>query len=129
MHVGAEAQARELLDAGGGGVLISDGTAATPAVWHMSAVAHRPGYVAGPQEVTEQLLDAVRASDYDLILLLAPDIEWVADGVRDDPQGRDDAFALYRRLYPQAQVISGPSRVSEAIHSVSRALPTVGGSG
>lgn len=127
MHVGAEAQERSVLLANGGDVLIADGTTATPVVWHLCAVANRPGYDAGPAQVTDELLAAVDPSAYDLILLLAPDLEWVADGVRDDPFGRDEAFTVYQRLLPSAVVVRGPARMSDAMRSVSAALPTAGG--
>lgn len=129
MHIGAEAQERTVLHARDGDVLIADGTTATPAVWHLGAVANRPGYEAGPTEVTDELLASIDANAYDLILLLAPDLEWVADGVRDDPFGRDHAFALYQRLLPSAVVISGPARVTDAMRCVIAALPIAGEQG
>ncbi len=94
--------------------LIADGTAATPLVWHMSAVRHRRAYDAGPPSIVEELVSAVESARYDLVLLMAPDLPWVADGVRDDPESRDDAFELYRTLYPEAVVIAGVDRVEQA---------------
>lgn len=102
--------------------LIADGTPATPLVWHMSAVRHRPQYDAGPASITEELVAALEAAEYDLVLLTAPDLPWVADGIRDDPDGRDDAFELYRTLYPDAIVIAGDNRLGQAQSAVG-ALP------
>ena len=89
MHRGAEAAAEVvLLTKPNPGVLLADGTSATPLVWHLGAVRDRPGYEAGPPEVAEQLLTEVQAADYDAVLIVAPDIPWRADGIRDDPSGR-----------------------------------------
>lgn len=115
MHQAAEARSALLLDLQSTPTaLVADGTAATPLVWHMSAVRHRPGYDVGHASVTEELVAGVEAAEYDLVLLTAPDLPWVADGIRDDPQGRDDAFELYRTLYPTAVVITGESRLAQA---------------
>lgn len=119
MHRGAQAAAEVVLEAQGGGVLLTDGTAATPLVWHLGAVRRRPGYDAGPSWVTEQLVEAVEAGEYDLLLLTAPDLPWEPDGVRDDPQGRDAAFAQYEALFPHAQVILGDGRLQQATRAVS----------
>lgn len=86
MHRGAQAAAGVGVEAQGGGVLLTDGTAAT-LVWHLGAVQRRPGYGAGPSWVTEQLVEAVEAGEYDLLLLTALDLPWEPDGVRDDPRG------------------------------------------
>lgn len=119
MHQAVEARSALLLDQlNTQTALIADGTAATPLVWHMSAVRHRPHYDAGPASITEDLVAAVEAAEYDLVLLTAPDLPWVADGIRDDPQGRDDAFELYRTLYPNAVVIAGDARLGQAQSAV-----------
>lgn len=34
----------------------------------------------------------------DLYLLCAPDIAWMADGIRDRPEGREEMFALFRSV-------------------------------
>lgn len=126
MHRAAEAAAEVVLAASGpAGVLLVDGTAATPLVWHMCAVRDRPGYDAGPPQVTEQLVAAVQQADYDLVLITAPDIPWEADGVRDDPHGRERAFEVYRSLFPAAVVVSGPDR-AESAERVVAALLTIG---
>ncbi len=104
------------------GVVLADGSCATPLVWHMGAVRRRPGYDAGPAGVTEQLLAAVEEEDYDLVLLVAPDIPWEPDGVRDDPEGRDAAFQDYRTLLPHAVIVSGPERREVARTHVSALL-------
>ncbi len=123
MHQGAEAAAEVILRAEApAGVLIADGCAATPLVWHMCAVRDRQGYDAGPEQVTEDLLAAVQAALYDLVLLTAPDIPWEADGIRDDPHGRSEAFERYRWLYPDAVVIAGPQRAADARRVVSALL-------
>jgi hypothetical protein len=115
MHQAAEARDSLLLDQmPSPTALIADGTAATPLVWHMSAVRHRPGYDAGPPSITEELAGALEAATYDVVLLTAADLPWVADGIRDDPDGRDDAFEVYRTLYPDAVVISGEDRLAQA---------------
>jgi len=104
------------------GVVLADGSCATPLIWHMGAVRRRPGYDAGSAEVTEQLLAAAESEDYDLVLLVAPDIPWEPDGVRDDPDGREVAFQDYRTLLPQAVVVSGPDRRAAARAHVSALL-------
>lgn len=121
-HQSAEAVAEVTLRARhGSGVVLCDGSAATPAVWHVCAMRRRPGYEAGPPQVTEQLL-AAAAAPYDLVLLLAPDLPWEADGIRDDPDGRQEAFEQYRWLYPQAVVISGDHRWEQATAAMTAEL-------
>lgn len=120
MHQAAEAAAEVVLQ--GEGILLADGSAATPLVWHMCAVRTRPGYDAGDATITEELLAAV--ADYDLVLITAPDLPWVADGIRDDPEGRDAAFQDYRTLFPDAVVIRGENRLEQALAAVSGVLPT-----
>lgn len=119
LHHGAEAAAEVVLAARGGGVLLADGTAATPLVWHLCAVRRRPGYDAGPPDVTETLVTLMEDHDYDLVLLVAPDLPWEPDGVRDDPEGREDAFAQYAALVPAAVVVSGQDRLAQAVAAVS----------
>jgi nicotinamide riboside kinase len=123
LHQGAEAAAEVVLRATDpDGVLLADGNAATPLVWHLCAIEARPGYVAGPPGVTDDLGSAVAAVDYDLVLLVAPDLPWEPDGIRDDPSGREAAFAHYRRLYPRAVVIDGRERERDARAVVSGRL-------
>ena len=125
LHQSAEAAAAVILRAGGdGGLVVCDGTAATPAVWHICAVRNREGYDAGPAEITGRLLQAA-GQPYDLVFLLTPDLPWVDDGVRDDPEGREEAFDEYRRLYPDAVVISGEDRRDQAIRILEQRLPDV----
>ena len=38
------------------------------------------------------------AQQYDLAFLAAPDVPWEADGIREDPGGRQRVFDLYREL-------------------------------
>ncbi len=124
MHQGAQARAELLLDQlPPPTALIADGTAGTPLVWHMCAVRRRPHYDAGPPEVTEDLVTAVEKADYDVVLLTRPDLSWVADGIRDDPDGRDVAFEIYQTLYPEAVVIAGEQRLEQAIAALSGRLP------
>ncbi len=104
------------------GVVLADGSCATPLIWHLGAVRRRPGYDAGTPEVTEELLAAVADEDYDLVLLVAPDIAWEPDGVRDDPDGREAAFQDYRALLPHAVVVSGTGRRDVAQAHVSALL-------
>lgn len=123
MHQGAQAAAEVVLRAtSGGGVLLCDGTVATPAVWHLCACTARPGYDSGAESFTQTLLAAVDANAYDLTMLLAPDIPWEPDGIRDDPGGRDQAFERYRRLYPDAVVVAGPQRLDAGITLLSDML-------
>lgn len=123
MHRGAEAAAVVVLRAQPDpGVLLADGTSATPLVWHLGAVRERPAYDAGPPEVAEQLLTEVQSATYDAVLLVAPDLPWRADGIRDDPHGRQAAFEQYQLLFPDAVVISGGDRVEQAEAVVSRLL-------
>ncbi len=123
MHRGAEAAANVVMRASQEpGVLLLDGTAMTPLVWHMCAMAARPGYDAGSSEVTEELLAAAQSDTYDRVLLLSPDLPWQADGVRDDPGGRRRAFAHYRSLLPQADIIEGADREQQAQGCVSALL-------
>jgi len=123
MHRGAEAAAEVvLLTKPNPGVLLADGTSATPLVWHLGAVRDRPGYEAGPPEVAEQLLTEVQAADYDLVLIVAPDIPWRADGIRDDPSGRQAAFEQYQVLFADSVVISGDDREGQATAVVRRLL-------
>ncbi len=123
MHRGAETAAEVVLAARGDrGVVIADGTCATPLVWHVCAARSRPGYEVGPPEVTEDLLAAVTGTRYDLLLLMAPDLPWVADGIRDDPGGRETAFEEYRTLLPDAVVVEGPDRLEIAEGLVSGLL-------
>lgn len=105
-----------------GGVVLADGTCATPLVWHVCAARSRPGYDVGPPEVTEELLAAVVEDAYDLVLLTAADIPWEADGIRDDPDGRQAAFEEYRMLMPDAVLIEGPQRLVTAKRVVSDLL-------
>ncbi len=115
MHQAAEAQTSLLLDQRQGATaLIADGAAVTPLVWHMCAVRNRHGYDRGRPAITEELLEAVEKACYDVVLLTRPDIAWVPDGIRDDPDGREDAFAIYHTLYPDAVVISGEDRLRQA---------------
>ncbi|MEI2786466.1 MAG: AAA family ATPase [Candidatus Nanopelagicales bacterium] len=124
MHQGAQARAELLLDqTPPPTALIADGTAGTPLVWHMCAVRRRPHYDAGPPEVTEDLVTAVEKADYDVVFLTTPDLPWVADGIRDDPDGRDTAFEIYRTLYPKAVVIAGEQRLELAMAALSGRLP------
>lgn len=126
MHQGAEAAAAVVMRAhSDAGVLLCDGSPATPAVWHICAMRSRSGYDGGDPDVTRELLDAA-AQPYDLVLLLAPDLPWEPDGVREDPEGRDDAFEEYRRLYPDAAIISGSDRIEPAIRLVEKALADPG---
>lgn len=123
MYRAAEAVAEVVLRAHGEpGVLLSDGGPSTPLVWHLRAVRTRPGYQAGPGEVAEQLLTAVESTTYDLIILTAPDIAFEADGIRDDPHGRQDAFEQYRMLFPHAALIAGDHREEQARTVVSTLL-------
>ncbi|MEZ5158516.1 MAG: ATP-binding protein [Candidatus Nanopelagicales bacterium] len=123
MHRGAEAAAAVVLRSQPDpGVLLADGTSATPLVWHLGAVRDRPGYDAGPPEVAEQLLTEVQSATYDAVLLVAPDLPWRADGIRDDPDGRQAAFEQYQLLFPDAVVISGDNRDGQAGAVVSRLL-------
>jgi nicotinamide riboside kinase len=123
LHRGAEAAAEAALRATDpDGVLLADGNAATPLVWHLCAIAARPGYDAGPPGVTEELVSAVESAHYDLVLVVAPDLPWAPDGIRDDPQGREVAFEQYRRLYPQAVVVDGREREDTARAVVSALL-------
>lgn len=124
LHQGAEAAAEVVLRAEGGGVLLADGTAATPLVWHLCAVRSRPHYGAGDAEVTEELAGAVAQTEYDLVLVTAPDLPWEPDGIRDDPAGRDAAFEQYCALFPDAVVIRGEDRLRQATAAVSAVLPT-----
>lgn len=96
------------------GVLLSDGSPSTPLVWHLRAMRSRPTYDAGPSEVAERLLTAVESAEYDLIMVTSPDIPFVADGIRDDPHGRQDAFEQYRMLFPDATIIAGDHREEQA---------------
>jgi nicotinamide riboside kinase len=91
-------------------------------IWHVCAARARPRYDVGPPEATETLLAAVMDSEYDLVLLMAPDIPWVADGIRDDPDGRQEAFEEYRTLLPDAVVVEGPERLAMAEQVVSGLL-------
>ena len=68
------------------------------------------------------MLAAVADNNYDLVLLMAPDIPWVADGIRDDPGGREMAFEEYRTLLPDAVVVEGPDRLEIADGLVSGLL-------
>jgi nicotinamide riboside kinase len=102
--------------------LIADGTAATPLVWHMSAVRQRRSYDGGPPSIVEELLAAVEAIRYDVVLLMTPDLPWVPDGIRDDPDGRDQAFELYQTLYPEAVVVAGEDRFEQAQEAVTDRL-------
>lgn len=123
MHRGAMAAAEVVLAARADqGVVIADGTCATPLVWHLCAARARPGYDVGPPEVTEALLAAVTDEGYDLVLLMTPDIAWVPDGIRDDPDGRQVAFDQYQLLLPDAVVIEGPQRLERALAVVSGLL-------
>lgn len=116
LHRAAEERAALMLDLRSSPTaLIADGSAGTPLVWHMCAVRHRPRYDAGPPDVTEQLVEAVEQSHYDLVFVTAPDIPWVADGIRDDPAGREEAFELYRALYPHGIEITGDDRLGQAV--------------
>lgn len=115
MYRAAQAAGDVVLDAAGqGGVLLCDGTAATPAVWHLCAIRRRPHYDAGPQQATHELLQLAVRTSFDLVLLLSPDVQWEADGIRDDPQGREEAFGQYQAIYPKAHVIAGPDRFDQA---------------
>lgn len=128
MHTAAESRACTVLRATRGeGVVLLDGTNATPAVWHICARARRPGYEAGPAQVRDRLLRAVQ--EYDLLLLTAPDLPWVADGVRDDPSGREAAFGEYLRLCPDARVIRGDGRSEQARAHLAELLGVEGRSG
>lgn len=122
MHRAAEAAAEVVLQ--GQGILLADGTAATPLVWHLCAVRSRPGYDAGSEGVTEELAAAVAEATYDLVLVTAPDLPWEPDGIRDDPDGRDAAFEQYLALFPAAVVIRGEDRLQQATAAVSAVLPT-----
>lgn len=123
LHRGAQSAAEVVLAATDPqGVLLADGNCATPLVWHMCAVQNRPHYQPGPPEVTEELLAAVQEADYDLVFITAPDLAWVADGVRDDPSGREAAFHHYRDLYPLGVVVSGTEREQFAKGVVSRLI-------
>lgn len=119
MHVAEESRALLLLDQiVEPTALIADGTAATPLVWHMCAVRTRRHYDAGSPQITEELLGAVEQAAYDVIMVTRPDIPWVPDGIRDDPDGRDLAFETYLSLYPDAVVISGEDRLTQAISAI-----------
>jgi nicotinamide riboside kinase len=123
MHRGAQASAEVVLAArADDGVVIADGSCVTPLIWHVCAARARPGYEVGPPEATETLLAAVMETSYDLVLLMAPDIPWVADGIRDDPDGRQEAFEEYRMLLPDAVVIDGQERLAMAEQVVSGLL-------
>jgi NadR type nicotinamide-nucleotide adenylyltransferase len=45
----------------------------------------------------EWIENEARARVGDLYLLMRPDIQWIADGVRDRPERRDEMHALFRR--------------------------------
>lgn len=119
MHVAEESRGLLLLDQiDAPTALVADGTAATPLVWHMCAVRTRRHYDAGSPRITEELLEAVEQATYDLVLLTQPDIPWVADGIRDDPDGRDLAFQTYQTMYPRAVVIAGEDRLGQALSAI-----------
>jgi len=126
LHQGAQARAELLLDQKPAPTaLIADGTTGTPLVWHMCAIRSRPHYDAGPPQITEDLVTAVERAPYDVVFLTSPDLPWVPDGIRDDPQGRDAAFEIYQTLYPEAVLIAGERRLEQAVAALSSHLPQV----
>ena len=64
----------------------------------------------------------MQAADYDAVLIVAPDIPWRADGIRDDPSGRQAAFEQYQVLFADSVVISGDDREGQATAVVRRLL-------
>lgn len=99
-HAQARAQKRDLA------VVVCDGTAITPAVWHRQALIERPGYEGGPPELGTAITDTAisDAASYDLTLLLAPDLPAEPDPLRDNPCGRADALLAHEQLLAEAGV-------------------------
>jgi NadR type nicotinamide-nucleotide adenylyltransferase len=79
-------------------------------------------FVVCPTWLNEQLND----HRYDLFLLTANDLPWVADPVRVNPQRRDYFFNLYKRLMDEMkfpyEIISGryEARLLSAINAVKK---------
>ncbi len=89
-----------------------------------TAIYARHYYGACPPWIEETAL--ARAGD--LYLLPRPDLPWVADGVRDRPDGRDDMHALFHRALVSAGVAfvevdgQGAVRLEAAIRHVEAVL-------
>jgi NadR type nicotinamide-nucleotide adenylyltransferase len=81
-----------------------------------------PGWIA--EEARRRLAD--------LYLLMAPDVPWVADGVRDRPDQRDEVHALFRSTLAACGAscveISGDwdARLAQATREVERILSAAG---
>ena len=73
----------------------------------------------------EWIIDAARRRAGDLYLLLAPDVPWIPDGVRDRGDRREEMHALFEEKLVELAVryveIRGdwPARVDRAAHAVS----------
>lgn len=88
----------------------------------MSTVAYGRHYYGSSSEWLES---EARARRGDLYLLCAPDIEWVPDGIRDRPTGREAMLEHFRRVLTEfdARVADvwgiGPARLEAAVAAVS----------
>jgi NadR type nicotinamide-nucleotide adenylyltransferase len=70
------------------------------------------------------VLNQLKSHPYDFYLLCAPDLQWEADPLRENPNMRDDLFERYKKELKhyefQYKIISGmEGRLNKAIESVS----------
>ncbi|WP_116124626.1 AAA family ATPase [Lewinella sp. IMCC34183] len=67
---------------------------------------------------------ASRTRSYDLTLLCYPDLPWTYDPLREHPEEKDrkHLFDRYHQLLPNARVISGADRLTQALAAVSERL-------
>lgn len=72
-------------------------------------------------QVPTPVTEAVRERLYDLTFLCAPDLPWQADPLRESPDlaTRQSLFQRYERLLPEALIIRGEERVSQALRALS----------
>ena len=77
------------------------------------------------------IVRAARERRADLYLLLAPDLPWVADGVRDRPENREEMHEAFRACLQRvdARVVeiggSGPDRLARALRAIEEALSPI----
>ena len=71
--------------------------------------------------VAPEIIQAVNAADYDLILLCKPDLPWQEDPLREhpDPTDREAIFQQYIELLEQSgkeyRIIAGSNRIEQAV--------------
>lgn len=118
-QITAEAAAEQHARDTSAGIIVLDTDLVSTVVYATHYYGACPGWI----------VDAARARLGDLYLLLAPDLPWTPDGIRDRPDQRaelHDAFRTWLRRF-DAHVAeiqgTGEERVSKSLHAITKGIP------